>query len=605
VSTSEQSPKEFDALVVRLVAQHEVARFNELLDRHHHLGHRLTGRVLRYVACEGEEWVALVGFGSAALSVAARERFIGWSEQAKLRRLRLVANNQRFCVLPARRRPNLASAVLARVLRRLSGDYEASYGHPVLLVETFSDPSRHPGTCYKAANFVPVGKTSGYGRRNGSWVHHGVVKACWLYPLRRDAASLLSAPFDHPVLAGALQRRGTVPDLNKVVIDGPGGLYARLSSLPDHRKPKGVRHKLAAILLVCAAAVLCGAHGPREIAEWAADLDDEARARLHCRRRPAGGRLVVPSESTIQRTLRSVDREGFDLVVNETMRGLVQPGPEPSASDAEDGDDEDDEDDGPALRCLAVDGKSLRGAVQDDGRLVHLLSVVTHDERVVIGQQEVDHKTNEIKHFEPLLRPLDIAGHLVTADALHTQRSHARFLVEEKRCDYLLYADNNQPTLLATIAALGESAWSKPYTESGKGHGRIETRTIWISKATEDVEFPYVAQLVRIMREVDDAKTNTARHTEVVYAVTSSMASRRQLLAASRGHWQVETLHWQRDATMREDASKVRSGSAPRVLATLRNLTIGVLRLAGVTNIAKGQRHLSRRPLIALSLLGV
>ena len=594
----------------------EVASFNELLDVHHYLGHNLVGRVLRYVAEEDGEWVALLGFGSPALSVRARERFVGWSEQVKTRRLRFVLNNQRYCILPGHRRHNLASFVLARTLARLSADAEAAYGDPVLLVETFTDPALHPGTCYKAANFVHVGTTSGYGRKNGSWVRHGVVKACWLYPLRRDAAALLSAPFDHPVLLAAQTRRDKVIDLNTVVIEGDGGLYARLCLLPDYRKPKGVRHKLAAVLLVCAAAQLCGATGPREIYEWARDLDDEARTRLHCRRQPMSGHLVVPSESTIQRTLRRVDREAFDRIVNETMCDQVMRRRATPTKDEDQQDDAEqeqkrasrataDDEHGPAPRCLAIDGKSLRGALQEDGRLVHLLSVLTHTERVVIGQEEVDHKTNEIKHFEPLLTPLDLTGMLVTADALHTQREHAKYLFK-RGADYLFYADNNQPRLLFAIESVPEEDWSEAYTETGKGHGRIETRTIWTSsKIGEDISFPHVAQLVRIMREVDDAKTKTARHTETVYGVTSSAASPKVLLHASRGHWQIEnSLHWVRDA-MGEDASKVRSGSAPRVLATLRNLTIGVLRLAGVSNIAQARRHLSRRPEFALTLLGV
>jgi predicted transposase YbfD/YdcC len=530
----------------------------------------------------------------------------------KLRRLRFVANNQRFCVLPGRRRKNLASAVLSRTLRRLSADAEHLYGDPVLLVETFTDPSRHEGTCYRAANFVEIGTTSGYARRNGTWVHHGEEKCAWVYPLRKDARSLLQAPFDHPLIAA--QRRRTMIDLNTVVIEGDHGLYARLCELKDHRKKKGIRHQLAAILLVCAAAVLCGAKGAREIAEWARDLDDDQRERLHCRRRPATGELVVPSESTVQRTLRKVDKEAFDTIVNETMHDLVMRRIARTDSDETEGDEasdntssDDETEDAPAPRCLAVDGKSLRGAVVDDGRLVHLLSVLTHEERVVIGQQEVDHKTNEIRHFRPLLENLDIAGHLVTADALHTQRDHARFLIEEKSCDFFFYADGNQPKLYEAIAMLDEEKWSEPYTESSKGHGRIETRTIWsCAEVPKSVSFPHVAQVIRILREVDDAKTNTARHTETVYALTSSAsASRPVLLHASRGHWGIESLHWVRDATMREDASKVRSGSAPRVLATLRNLAIGVLRIAGATNIAQALRHLSRRPGFALTLLGV
>ena len=180
----------------------------------------------------------------------------------------------------------------------------------------------------------------------------------------------------------------------------------------------------------------------------------------------------------------------------------------------------DDDTDEAAPRCLAVDHKSLRGAVQDDGRLLHLLSVLTQKERVVIGQEEVDHKTNEINHFAPLLAPLDIEGNLVTADSLHTQRKHAHFLVDEKKADYLFYADLNQPKLYEAIAELDEDDWSEPYTETDKGHGRIETRTIWTSsRIGEDISFPHVAQLVRILREVDDASTRTALHTETVYGV--------------------------------------------------------------------------------------
>jgi hypothetical protein len=474
-------------LAVRLVRPGEVARFNDLLDEHHFLGHHLSGRVVRYVATEEGDWVALLGFGSAALSLRPRDDYVGWSDEAKYRRLRYVSNNQRFCVLPGARRPNLASAVLSRTLRRLSGDVEAAYGHPVLLVETFTDPSRHLGTCYKAANFHVAGETSGYGRHNGSWTYHGNKKLCWLYLLRKDAPALLAAPFDHPLLLPAQIRRAHMLDLNTVVIDGEGGLFSRLGKLTDHRKPKGVRHQLASILLICAAAMLCGAHNPTEIAEWAAELPDELRLRLHVRRSPSTGLLVVPSLSTVQRTLREVDREALDEIVSETLAGQV------AASRAK-GNGTGARDDGRGergttgggkavkgavtagkagkavtgtgqvtgtatagkgtatadvggaeLRGVAVDGKTLRGAVQDDGRAVHLLSALTHDERVVIGQREVDHKVNEIKVFRPLLKDLDIEGALVTADAMHTQRGHARFLVKEKHADYFLFVKENQP----------------------------------------------------------------------------------------------------------------------------------------------------------------
>jgi hypothetical protein len=209
-------------LSVRLVRTAEVARFNALLDEHHWLGHRLFGRVLRYVATIDDDWVACIGFGSGALSVSARDRFIGWSPAIKYRRLRYVANNQRYLVLPGPDRKNLASAVMSRTLRRLSDDMVAAYGIPVLMVETFTDPERHRGTCYKAANFVAVGETQGYARTNGSWAHHGRKKLCWVYPTHRRATSVLAAPFDHPVLSVSDEEGTGTVDLNQVVIDGEG-----------------------------------------------------------------------------------------------------------------------------------------------------------------------------------------------------------------------------------------------------------------------------------------------------------------------------------------------------------------------------------------------
>ena len=121
---------------MRLVVAGELERFDAELDAHHWLGHRLTGRVLRYVATVGEEWVAVAGFGSAALVCTVREDFLGWDRELRRRRLGLITSNQRFCVLPAGRRPNLTSAVLGGCLRRLPVDHRAVWGQPVLVVET-------------------------------------------------------------------------------------------------------------------------------------------------------------------------------------------------------------------------------------------------------------------------------------------------------------------------------------------------------------------------------------------------------------------------------------------------------------------------------------
>ena len=149
----------------------------------------------------GRWWLALLGFDGAALSCRARDEFIGWSREQQYRRLPHIANNQRFCVLPARRRPNLASYVLTRALRRLSEDYLRQWGQRVVTVETFVDPVTHRGTCYVAGGFELLGSTAaGYGRSGGRWFHHGNSKLVLLRLLRRDARRLLTSGFDHPAL---------------------------------------------------------------------------------------------------------------------------------------------------------------------------------------------------------------------------------------------------------------------------------------------------------------------------------------------------------------------------------------------------------------------
>ncbi|MHB8449600.1 MAG: Druantia anti-phage system protein DruA [Mycobacteriales bacterium] len=168
----------------RPIFANEVDRYNDQLDTHHWLGHRITGDVLRYVAELAGEWVALLGFGSAALSGASRDRFLGWDRAEQYARLAHGADNQRFCVLPHRARPNLAPAVLARVFRRLERDYLAVYGHRVLAVETSTDPARHFGACYAAANFQLVGHPLGYSRITVRYHQHGNPKRVCAHLLR-------------------------------------------------------------------------------------------------------------------------------------------------------------------------------------------------------------------------------------------------------------------------------------------------------------------------------------------------------------------------------------------------------------------------------------
>jgi hypothetical protein len=436
-------------VVVRPIFADEIGRFNAVLSEHHWLGRRLTGQVLRYVAVLGGEWVGVAGFGSAVLSCRARDEFLGWSREQQYARLKHVANNQRFCVLPAGRRPNLASAVLSRVLARLSGDYLAAYGHRVLGVETFTNPARHTGACYAAANFQPLGSTLGYSRSAGAYHHHGHPKRVWMYSLHRDVRGILSATFPHPLLTG---RDDAVADVNTLELTGPGGLLEALRKLTDPRSKRGIRHQIASILTMVAAATISGARSFRSVADYVADLPPDALTRLGARLHPVTGQAVPPSEATIRRTVKDIDADEADTIVGTWLHaklhaGLVAP---------------------KAWRGLARDGKTLRGSweeVDTGASKVRLFSALTHAEGVVIGQRRIPEHTGEQAQMIPLLdqvagappgssdQPGDLSGVVVTADALHVHRSNVEQILA-RNGEYVLTVKGNQPILHNTIKAL-------------------------------------------------------------------------------------------------------------------------------------------------------
>ena len=180
----------------------ERSRWDALMAAHHYLPFRgLVGRSVRHVAVLGEWWLALIGWHAGAFKLRARDRWIGWLPEQQFRRLHLIANNARFVVLPGCAVTNLASRVLALSLRRLSGDFRAVHGHPILIAETFVDTSRFTGTCYRAANWQALGHTRGFARKPGTpatWVPHGQPKEILVYPLARDAREQLCRLDDAP-----------------------------------------------------------------------------------------------------------------------------------------------------------------------------------------------------------------------------------------------------------------------------------------------------------------------------------------------------------------------------------------------------------------------
>jgi hypothetical protein len=188
-----QPVHELGPLTLRLVSTAPVSRlWNEYVQRYHYLGYTaMSGSQLRYNAYAGDQLVALLSFGASAWKLAARDSYIGWQQDQRLKNLQLVVNNARFLILPWIQSKGLASKILSRIARQLPGDWHQRYGYRPVLFETFVETERHRGTCYKAANWVHVGQTTGRGKK--SRVHHQIIpiKDIWLYPLRKDFARVL------------------------------------------------------------------------------------------------------------------------------------------------------------------------------------------------------------------------------------------------------------------------------------------------------------------------------------------------------------------------------------------------------------------------------
>jgi len=194
----------------------------------------------------------------------------------------------------------------------------------------------------------------------------------------------------------------------------------------------------------------------------------------------------------------------------------------------------------------------------------------------------------------------------VTADALHTQRQHADWLVTVKHAAYLLLVKDNQPTLSQQLRRLPWRDIPVLDTTCDRGHGRVEVRRLQVA-TMRGLGFPHAAQAIRVTRRVRELRSGRWR-TVTVYAVTSLAAAQAgpaRLADAICGHWGIEALHHVRDVTFAEDASQVRTGSAPQAMASLRNLAIGILRAHGDRKIAAGLRRNARDATRPLALLGI
>lgn len=378
-----------------------------------------------------------------------------------------------------------------------------------------------------------------------------------------------------------------------VSAENAGDLLTALGQVPDPR-PGGARvHPTGYVLAVLVASFACaGFESFLASAQWAAGADRELLLALGAAPDPLTGQVRPPSEATIRRVACSVDREALESVLAAWAAAQLDP-PAPDGEPV----------------AVAVDGKTVRGARAHGQRAPHLLSACTHDTSLVLAQRQVPGKTNEIPMVPMLLDDLTAAGHdlstmVFTLDALHTQHATAE-LLHDAGAGYVMTVKANQPRLLAAITnRLREHEQPARTRARSRGHGRTEQRRLSVVPAT-DIDFPGARQIFRIIRYTGGLDGQRTRK-EVVHGITNQAADRADaatLAAFVRGHWSIEnSVHYVRDVTYRQDASRARTRNAPAVLAAIRNTVTTALRLAGTISITAARRATALNPHTVLQL---
>jgi predicted transposase YbfD/YdcC len=376
----------------------------------------------------------------------------------------------------------------------------------------------------------------------------------------------------------------------------PLSLYARLLTLTDYRDPRGVRYPLAALLTIATLAKLAGQNAPRAIADWA-QLRAPTLADLFALDRP-----TMPHPTTWDRVFAgAVDPQQFSQLVADFLLAAA-----PSVR-------------GTRKRrrrgqiALCLDGKALRGTIPAGmTRGVHLLAAYLPEQGIALIEAMVDGKENEIVTARAVLALIDVRGCVVTGDAMFAQRELSR-QIRRTGGDYLWCVKENQQALHDEIATLFTTpplpALPDDFTSTitvDTTHGRYEERCLTASSLLVGyTDWPAATQVFRLARRTLHGKGDWRE--SVAYGITSlppTVADAERLLALARGHWGIENgLFYRRDVTLGEDRSLLRRGHGPQILATLNDLTVGLLLREGHTNAAAGRRIYAAFPDHAFHLL--
>lgn len=345
----------------------------------------------------------------------------------------------------------------------------------------------------------------------------------------------------------------------------------QFSSLRDTRRRRGKRHSLVDVVLIALLGMLCGCDDADEIADWASERCDLLSEWFELEHGP-------PSQDTILRVFSLLNPKAF----SRSMRGwLVRLGPQMVG------------------RHIAVDGKSLRGSLRREtkGKMVHLVSAWLRDGGLCLGQLKTSSKSNEMKTIPALLAQLDLRGSTVTIDAAGCYKDVVQTIVGQKG-DYCIAVKANQPTLHADVQRLFvegldgrsrtvdelEQPVVEAFADTDGGHGRIEERTAYVSTdldyLTSAEHWPGLRAVGMVVSTTTDATTGEISTDRRYYMLSHAQPSAAQLLALTRGHWSIESMHWVLDVVFKEDAARILDRRAAENFSLLRKTVLGMLKTA-------------------------
>jgi uncharacterized protein DUF4338/DDE family transposase len=494
-----------DGLNLRLLTDPEdKQRWDQLVIEHHYLkSANMVGEQLRYVAEYQGEWLVLLGWCAPALHLKAREGWIEWSPEQLSQRRHLLAQNSRLALLVERQQfPNLATRALGLCCRRLSADWLEMHGHPIVAVESFVDSQlMFRGTAYKAAGWMLLGPTAGFGRcAEDFYQRHDRPKQLWVRALDPEGTAALKAQSLPPRLASYEPAAQPRPLSGQPLLS----LLDRLPAVPEPRSTHGRRHPWPAILGIMCLAKLVGVAGSqRDIAGFAKRLNRTQRRQLSCYRNPKTGLREVPGESTFFRALKAVSYDVLEPLLvgwQDDLLGRVDPKElvvlDGKVARAAGGQMVISAVTVPSGRVLGVEVVRTKDELQPDDRpqgavvaapaTLSVQSAPTAVAAAPVAPAEPSaptapaaapqppkpsqvesastpstkpKKENEIPAARRLLARIPITGRLVSLDAMHTQHQTAGQIVLDAGADYLLTLKDNQLTLTQTAQTLVPSAF--------------------------------------------------------------------------------------------------------------------------------------------------